>query len=153
MKTLTEETKSKFQTLLTALRLAGIETLQIHMDRGVSIEPVKDSKEKEVKISWNQSFRKDDPLISESNRILFRPKYDLLVALDEQVLYKHRTMFAILFEIKVRTDFDDCWASEEVRQAFQEKQITRTLWPFLRQQVADGMTRLGMPSVVLPWIV
>jgi hypothetical protein len=147
-----EETKSKFQALLTVLRLVGIETLQIHMDRiGVKTETITDGKE--LKISWSQSFRKDDPLIDEPNHIFFHPKYDLLIAQEEQALYRHRTIFSILFEITDRSVFNDSWDSEEVMKAFHEKQIMRTLWPFLRQQVADGMTRVGLTGAILPWIV
>ena len=36
---------------------------------------------------------------------------------------------------------------------YQTKQLTKTLWPLFRQQVIDGMSRVGLPYVTLPWLI
>ena len=48
---------------------------------------------------------------------------------------------------------DELWKDEELRKVFMENQIQRTLWPLFRQHAHDGMSRLGMSPVPLPWLM
>ena len=41
---------------------------------------------------------------------------------------------------------------DEIQKFFKEKQLVKTLWPMVRQQVLDGMSRLGLPPIPLPWL-
>jgi hypothetical protein len=49
--------------------------------------------------------------------------------------------------------YGELWADEELRKIFMEKQIQKTIWPLFRQHIHDGMSRLGMSPVTLPWIL
>ena len=49
--------------------------------------------------------------------------------------------------------FDELLKDEEIILYFKDKQILKTLWPIIRQQVLDGLSRLSLPPISLPWIV
>ena len=57
------------------------------------------------------------------------------------------------FAVKDEASFDQLWSDEGIRKVFTEKQIQRTMWPIFRPQVLDGTTRLGIPAVVLLWLM
>lgn len=82
-----------------------------------------------------------------------RPKYTVAMFMGEKELYSHEATIIIAFSVIDQSAFEKAWENDEARKIFHEKQIMKTLWPILRQQVLDGMTRLGLPGIPLPWII
>jgi len=69
------------------------------------------------------------------------------------VLFQHTSIFVLAFEVTDAAAFEELWVDEALRKVFMEKQLQHTMWPIFRQQVLDGMSRLGMRPVALPWIM
>lgn len=144
-----EEAQKAFLAAISALQLKSIQPLSIHFHR--SDEQVHPGSE--IKISWNQIFSSDDPISQAPDVLIFRPKYTVTMLMDEKEFYYHETIIIISFSIIDKLSFEKAWENDEARKIFHEKQIFKTLWPILRQQVLDGMTRLGLPGIPLPWII
>jgi hypothetical protein len=107
----------------------------------------------EIKINWNQIFASDDQILQNPSTLLLRPKYTVAMFMGEKELYSHEATIIIAFSVIDQSAFEKAWENDEARKIFHEKQIMKTLWPILRQQVLDGMTRLGLPGIPLPWII
>jgi len=84
---------------------------------------------------------------------IFRPRYELSVSFKETHIFKQRSGFILGFAITDMSVFEELWADEEVRKVFMEKQIQKTLWPIFRQHAHDGMCRLGIAPIPLPWLM
>ena len=84
---------------------------------------------------------------------MFRPKYEFTVSFQNTLFFKQVSVFIIGFSVTDIPTFTELWADEELCKVFKEKQIQKTLWPLFRQHVHDGMSRLGMSPVPLPWIL
>ena len=148
---LTDDEKALFKALLTSVQLLDIHPTNIHSDRGTF--GTIDLSGKELNLAWNQAFAEGDPIKHVDDQILIRPRYEFTVSLEGTVLFSHVSIFVILFGIQNQEIIDSAFSSPEVKKVFFEKQIMKTMWPLLRQQVLDGMSRLGLPSIALPWIV
>lgn len=148
---LTEEELLRFKGLITSLQLIQIQPLIIHSERQGSgaFSPGN----QELTLSWNQAFAEDDPVKTGDSQIMLRPRYEFNAKFGEELYFKHTSVFSILFGIQDREAVDKALGSETVRKVFFEKQIMKTMWPILRQQVLDGMSRVGLPAITLPWIV
>jgi len=107
----------------------------------------------ELRLEWRQSFANDDPVTPEPDLRLFRPKYEFVVQFQDAIVFKQTSIFIISFKVIDPAAYDELWADEELRKIFMEKQIQKTIWPLFRQHVHDGMSRLGMSPVTLPWIL
>jgi len=66
--------------------------------------------------------------------------------------FQLESVIGVGFQILDQAGYDQAWANAEAKKIFLEKQLQKTLWPIVRQEVLDGMTRLGFPGVPLPWI-
>ena len=148
---LTDDQKALFRALLTSVQLLDIHPTNIHSDRGTF--GTIDVTGKELNLAWNQAFTEGDPIKHEENQLLIRPRYEFTVSLEGTVIFSHVSIFVILFGVQNQETVDTAFSSPEVKNVFYEKQIMKTMWPLLRQQVLDGMSRLGLPSIPLPWIV
>lgn len=104
-------------------------------------------------LECKQSFAQDDPLAPMPDTRVFRMKYELTVSFQDAPFFKQESGFIIGFGVTDLPTFTELWADEEVRKVFMEKQIQRTLWPLFRQHAHDGMSRLGMAPVSLPWLL
>ena len=67
--------------------------------------------------------------------------------------FRHRADFFLFFELVDAATFWSLWADVELQELFRSRQVSRTLWPFLRQQVLEGMLRLGLQPITLPWLM
>jgi hypothetical protein len=148
---LTEEESARFKGLISGLQLIQIQPLSIHSDKPVfgAISPGN----QELTLSWNQAFAVDDPMKIGDSQLMLRPRYEFNAKLGEEQLFTHTSIFGILFGIRDRDAVDKALGTETVKKVFFEKQIMKTMWPILRQQILDGMSRLGLPTIPLPWIV
>ena len=95
----------------------------------------------------------EEALVENESKIIFRPLFEINLFQNESIFYSQKVAFAVVIKIKDRPSFDNTWANEEIKKQFKEFQIKKTLWPILRQQVLDGMSRVGLPSISLPWII
>jgi len=50
-------------------------------------------------------------------------------------------------------EFQSLWNDSDIKKVFTHNQIIKTIWPLFRQNVIDGLTRLSLPAISLPWIV
>lgn len=149
---ISKESQENLKKLINSMQLRSIQFIDIHSN--VTSASVKLSPQNnELKISWNQTFANEDPVFMEDKLLLFRPKYEFSIGLVSEEIF-HATMIASMqFSFVNKADFDESWANEEVRKTFQQKQIMRTMWTILRQQLMDCMNRHSLPSITLPWIV
>jgi hypothetical protein len=148
---LTEEDLALFKGIISGVQLLQIQPVSIHSEKSTfgTIPPGN----KELTLSWNQAFAEDDPMKVGDNQIMLRPRYEFMATLGGDTLFSHTSVFGVLFSIQNREAVDKALASETVKKVFFEKQIMKTMWPILRQQILDGMSRLGLPAIPLPWIV
>jgi hypothetical protein len=107
----------------------------------------------ELQLEWRQSFANGDPIVSAPDLRIFRPKYEFTVKFQDAVIFVQISIFVISFKIIDPAAYGELWADEELRKIFMEKQIQKTIWPLFRQHIHDGMSRLGMSPVTLPWIL
>lgn len=134
---------------LHALTLQDIKPMLLHSENTGPM-PAPGS---ELKLEWKQSFADNDPLSTAPDIRIFRPRHELTVSFEETPVFKQISVFIIGFSIIDLSTFEELWADEEVRKVIMEKQIQKTLWPLFRQHVHDGMSRLGMTPVSLPWLI
>lgn len=107
----------------------------------------------ELQLEWKQLFANGDPLSPSPEARLFRPRYELTVSFQGTAFFKQVSTFVIAFRVLDAAVLEELWADEELRKVFMEKQIQKTLWPLFRQHAHDGMSRLGMSPVPLPWLM
>jgi hypothetical protein len=139
----------QFARLIGLLQLRDISPMELH-SRRLGNAP---SHGAEVQLQWKQSLADGDPVSGSPDTRIFRPRYELSVKHGVDEFFHHVSVFIVAFSVKDQAAFDELWTDESLRKAFTERQLRRTLWPIFRQHVLDGMTRLGMPPVVLPWLM
>lgn len=135
--------------LLKSMQLQDIKPMSLHSDR-LGDMPAPNS---EINLEWKQAFADGDPVTVNGSTRIFRTKFEVSVSFQGTPIFKQVSAFVIAFQLLDPAVFDELWADDEVRTVFMQKQIQRTMWPFLRQLVHDSMSRLGLNPFVLPWIV
>jgi hypothetical protein len=144
------EDKQKIYTdFIKTIALGNIQPVRIEFERNGDIP----AEAKEMQISWNMKLKKDDPVITDKTRLLFSPLYEILVKYQDLPVYTHRTIFKVSFSIADEGKFTELWADKELQLVFKNQQLVKTLWPIIRQQVLDGMSRMVLPPVTLPFIL
>ncbi len=106
-----------------------------------------------IQISWKLMYPNEKSFIVEDNTLQLFPVFDIFLSCDNKIVYSHKSNFIIAMNIIDRKSFEELWESEEIRSYFKDKQILKTLWPIVRQQVLDGLSRLSLPPISLPWIM
>ena len=148
------EEKELFGRLISNLQLANIQPIGIQSERpGFGPVPGYTEADKNIVLAWNQAFATDDPLRVGEGSLFLRPRYEFSISLGGNQIFKHVSTFGILFKVIDEGAFELAWACEPVKKLFLEKQVMKTMWPLLRQQTLDGMSRLCLPTIPLPWIV
>ncbi|MGO8693042.1 MAG: hypothetical protein ACLQMF_05140 [Rectinemataceae bacterium] len=125
--------------------------MSIHSEKNYSV--VIPPGNAEFNISWNQAFAEGDLIKGDESRLIIRPRYEFKATIGGEPLFSHTSIFVLLFGVQNREAVDKALESAAVKKLFFEKQIMKTMWPILRQQILDGMSRLGLPAMPLPWIV
>jgi hypothetical protein len=139
----------RFGYLIATITLADIRCIAFS-SRRLGDPPAGVSDAPSIEIS--QARGTDDPLHIENAGLLFRTKFDVKVSCGGVLTFVHSSEFHTGFEIKDTTAFEESWKDDEAKAMFFERQLKRTLWPFLREQVQGGMLRLGLAPATLPWI-
>jgi hypothetical protein len=146
---MSEEINDILIRFLNALRLHDIRPMSLHSEGlGPMLPPGS-----ELQLEWKQIFADGDPIIPTPDTLVFRPKYELTVSFQSAVIFKQVSTFIIAFQIVDKGIFEELWVNEDMRKVFMEKQILKTLWPIFRQHALDGMSRLCMMPVPLPWLM
>lgn len=139
----------RFTRFLHVVELHEIRPMSLHSEIKGPMPPVGN----ELRLEWRQSFANDDPIAPTSETRVFRPKYEFVVRFQDAVIFLQISIFVISFKVIDQAAYDEFWADEELRKIFMEKQIQKTMWPLFRQHIHDGMSRLGMSPVTLPWLL
>lgn len=140
-------TSIDFPSFVKSLKLKAIKPTRLYSDW------FNDPADGELQLEWSQTFADGDPLHPPPDVLLFRPKLDFTLKQQDRILFTQTSIFILEFQIVDQPTFQAGWSTESIKKVFMEKQITHTLWPLFRQHVHDGMSRLGMGSVALPWLV
>jgi hypothetical protein len=139
----------RFTRLIGLLELRDIKPMDIHSWR-VGSAPAQNG---QVQLEWKHAIADGDPVAAGPGVRVFRPRYELAVSYGGAEFFRHTSVFILAFAVKDEASFDQLWSDQSLRKVFTERQIQRTMWPIFRQQVLDGTTRLGIPGVVLPWLM
>lgn len=135
--------------LLYILTLQDIKPMLLHSEALGPMPPPGS----ELKLEWTQSFADGDPLSPTPETKVFRPKYEFTVGFQGTLMFRQASVFVVGFGVTDAPAFSELWTDEDLRKVFMEKQLQKTLWPLFRQHAHDGMSRLGMSPVPLPWIL
>jgi hypothetical protein len=139
----------KLSQLLHSLELKEIKPMALN-SASLGIIPDKGN---ELQLEWKQSIADGDPLAPVPDTRIFRPKYEFTIKFQGSMIFMQESKFLLVFRVLNTNIFNELWADEELRKIFIEKQLQRTMWPLFRQHVQDGMCRLGMAPVALPWLL
>jgi ASC-1-like (ASCH) protein len=139
----------RFHQFISTLSLQDISIIQLHSERSGELPP----HNIEVQLEWKQMLADGDPLKLIPETRVFRPKYELSIKQGKDLLFRQTSVFVMVFSLKDATLFEESWKDEELKKIFIEKQLRRIIWPLFRQQVHDGMSRLGMPPIPLPLLM
>jgi hypothetical protein len=134
--------------LIQALELKAIAPMEMSSRRLGDPPPLGS----EIQLEWNQALADGDPVADSAEAKIFRPKYELTAKCGGTPFFRQTSVFLVAFRLKNGNLFDRLWTDEDLRTQFVERQLRRTMWPIFRQHVLDGMSRLAMPPVTLPWI-
>ena len=135
--------------LIASLELRSIVPMKLESER-FSDPPAVNS---ELQLASNVQFSDNDPEVQTGDNWVFRPRMICEVSLAGAIHFRQTTYFVLLFGMKNMERVQELWTDLQLRKDFQEKQVTKTLWPLFRQHVIDGMSRVGLPFVTLPWLV
>jgi len=146
---MSDQVKERFSRLIKSLALREIRLVDLHSECRGDLPPAGS----ELQLSWTQALADGDPLEPEPGVRVFRPRYEFFVKQGETAIFQQTSVFVVACAIVEASAFGELWADQEVRSIFMEKQLRRTIWPLFRQHVHDGMSRLGMTPVPLPWLM
>jgi hypothetical protein len=146
---MSDDINERLARLLRSLKLQDIKPMSLHADR-LGDMPAPNS---EINLEWKQAFADGDPVSVNGETRAFRPRYEITVSFQGIPIFLHVSIFIVTFQLTDVVAFDQLWADEEVRRVFMQNQIQKTLWPFIRQLVHDGMSRLGINPIPLPWLL
>jgi len=138
-----------FIALLEALTIETIQPMKLSSERIGDLP----SGGCEIQLEYRQAFADGDPIRDPAGKLVFRMKCELIVLCEKKAVFSHETTCIIIASVKDETAYEKTWADLETRTLFLDLQIKKTIWPFFREHVHSAMSRLGMPPVVLPWIL
>jgi hypothetical protein len=138
--------------LIKSLQLKDIQFVEV-TSRRTEIGPAPDPAKGELNLASQQQFADGDPLQLDDDVVLFRPKYEFALTQGEKLIFQVSMISAIQFSVQDRNEYEATWSDQEVRKAFYEKQLLKTMWPILRQQLMDCMSRHSLQPVPLQWIL
>lgn len=142
--------KELFTNFISTISISTIQPTKIDVE---CLGEIPVGEEASLQISWKMMYPKEEPFKIVNNIIQLAPMFDISISYKNQIIYTHKSIFQILITITEKGKFDELWADEEIRTYFKDKQILKTLWPIVRQQVLDGLSRLSLPPISLPWII
>lgn len=142
-------TQEKFIDLLQLVSLESIQPMRLVSERLGDIP----NTGSEIQLNYEQAFAEGDPLQESPGSLVFRMRCFMKVLCSENVIFQQESTFIVVFKTNDSINFNNLWSDEDINKIFMEQQLQKTIWPFFREQVHSGMTRLGIPPVVLPWLL
>lgn len=139
-----------FTEFINTISLSTIQPTKIDVE---CLGEIPVGEEAPLQISWKMMYPNETPFKIMDNILQLSPLFDISLSYNNQIIYSHKSIFQVLITIKDREKFEELWNKDEIRTYFKDKQILKTLWPIVRQQVLDGLSRLSLPPISLPWIV
>lgn len=137
-----------FPRLLACLQLREIRPVSLHADR--LGDPSSPTGEMQIKIE--HAFADDDPFLLPDGLRIFRPKFTASVTQGPTGIFRQESIFIVGVAVSDEIEFTNLWSDPALRTHFTENQLRHTIWPLFRQHVLDGMSRVGLPAVTLPWV-
>ena len=142
--------KELFAKFIQSISISTIQPTKIDVECLGAI-PV--GEQASLQISWKMMYPKEQAFKIVDNIMQLAPMFEISLSYENQTIYSHKSIFQVLITITKKDKFEELWNNEEVRTYFKDKQILKTLWPIVRQQVLDGLSRLSLPPISLPWIM
>jgi len=139
--------KQAFNDLIRSISLFEIVTISLASRRFGN--PISDA---ELNVTWKQALADGDPQKSEDGHIVFRFKFETEIRQRDHRIFEHVSEFALTFTLEDESIFDTLWQDSEIQKIFLGEQVTHTVWPIFRQHIIDGMTRLSLKPITLPWL-
>lgn len=136
-----------FKKLIESLSLTNIQPLKIEFERKGNF-PTENS---EININWRISYPSES-FEEEQNFLKLYPMFVVEFIFDNEIIYSHKSIFSVILTIKNKEIFNSFWEDDSIQKFFKEKQLVKTLWPIVRQQTLDGLSRLSLPPISLPWL-
>jgi len=138
-----------FLKLVSALKLLKIHVMETGTKHLADPEP----SGAEFKYKLDQLMGDNDPLPIEANQLVFRIKFEMQCRSGETDIANIMIAFIVLFEKIDEAVFEDLWSQEPLRRIFENQQLKKTLWPYVRQFVTESLQRLELPVITLPWLI
>ena len=142
--------KELFAKFIQSISISTIQPTKIDVECLGAIPFVEQAS---LQISWKMMYPKEQAFKIVDNIMQLAPMFEISLSYENQTIYSHKSIFQVLITITEKDKFEELWNNEEVRTYFKDKQILKTLWPIVRQQVLDGLSRLSLPPISLPWIM
>ena len=142
--------KELFAKFIQSISISTIQPTKIDVECLGAI-PV--GEQASLQIRWKMMYPKEQAFKIVDNIMQLAPMFEISLSYENQTIYSHKSIFQVLITITEKDKFEELWNNEEVRTYFKDKQILKTLWPIVRQQVLDGLSRLSLPPISLPWII
>ncbi|MDA3957567.1 hypothetical protein [Oceanispirochaeta sp.] len=102
-----------------------------------------------INLSLNFGLKKDDPQKTE-NGFTINPNFKLIAQdKDGKEYFIHESRLNIVIKSSQET-YNLIWENNN-KNEFLSKYLTPIIWPYIRQQVQDGLLRVGMPIFSLPF--
>ena len=142
--------KELFEKFINTITLSTIQPTKIDVE---CLGEIPVGEEAPLQISWKMMYPKETPFKIVENLLQLSPLFEISLSYNNQIIYLHKSIFQVLITINDKVKFEELWNKEEVQSYFKDKQVLKTLWPIVRQQVLDGLSRLSLPPISLPWMV
>lgn len=142
--------KELFAKFIQSISISTIQPTKIDVECLGAIPFVEQAS---LQISWKMMYPKEQAFKIVDNIMQLAPMFEISLSYENQTIYSHKSIFQVMITITEKDKFEELWNNEEVRTYFKDKQILKTLWPIVRQQVLDGLSRLSLPPISLPWIM
>ncbi len=136
-----------YENFLKSFELVGIDPFFLS-SRKIQAEKA-DTK---IEINWQQSLADGDPEQLEEQILLFRFKVEAIAVQEDSPFFQQTSEFALKFKANDFGLYESVMANPVLKKSFLHNQLTMTIWPIFRQQTLDGMSRVGLKTITLPWL-
>ena len=138
-----------FIELIKTIDLNVIQPLKVEYERKNDISQTDNN----INLHWSMKFPENTFEIIDNKLLQLYPMFEVDISCKDKVIYSHRAIIGISFEINDFSLFEKKWKDEKIQEIFRNKQVLKLVWPFFRQQVSDGLSRVGLPTIALPLVV
>lgn len=139
-----------YEELISLLDLKKIQPLVFQCERLGDIN-IGNGK---LETSFSYGYRKDDPVFFDKTSMACAPKFEFFLSnSNDKKIFHQLSIYEFSLSISDFDKFQSLWQDEKLQNLFMKKQIQKTVWPIFRQNVIDGLTRMSLPAISLPWII